>query len=291
MDSRYIFVGNRRFVLEQMLYHRVNLVATIVIAGTHLERDISGGVLPALKDHTVVSSKSELIELLKQSQFDVLVSNGCPYILPVMELPKARYVNIHPSCLPDLRGADPAIGALLFKRDTGATCHVMDAGIDTGPIISQIRIPYSDDLDVTTVYQLSFIAEKKVFSDALERSFEPQLAQADYPNIIYYTRKSEDQFITFAEPNEQILQKVKAFNNRSQGCKFIVNGVSYRVFSAKLMHNTFLFETVSVFPECVIALSYEGGIVFKKDGAIIRFEDIVSSDGKPLNVGDELRNE
>ena len=163
---RFLFVGNRRFVLEQMLREGLEMVGVFIIKGTHLERDYHNGLLTEPNNVRVIGSKFELLALIRNTTFDVLVSNGCPYILPIGELPQARYINIHPSHLPDLRGVDPVIGAVLLGRDAGATCHVMDKGIDTGAVISQIRIPMTEDLGVSTLYQLSFIAGQQVFSQA-----------------------------------------------------------------------------------------------------------------------------
>jgi methionyl-tRNA formyltransferase len=289
MDGRFVFVGNRRFVLERMVAAGVNLSSVYVVAGTHLERDLQRGGVPGVTDYVLVHNKNELFSLLGQARFDVLVSNGCPYILPVADLPQASYVNIHPSCLPDLRGVDPVIGAILFKRDSGATCHVMDSGVDTGPIISRIRIPFNDDLDVTTLYQMSFVAEQQVFSQALALCFEPQYEQLNDPGAIYYCRKPLDQVISFREDNDFILQKIKAFNNRSQGCYFSIGGVSYRVFSAQRMRNPFILKLLEGFPDCVVGMSYENGIVFRKDGEALRFLEILPTNGKAISVGTNLR--
>ncbi|WP_299479841.1 formyltransferase family protein [uncultured Roseibium sp.] len=288
MATSFVFVGNRRFVLERMIAEELNVAQVFAVAGTHLERDLQHGMISGVSDYFTISSKRELLQRLEQSSYDVLVSNGCPYILPVSKLPAAHYVNIHPSCLPDLRGVDPVIGSILHKRDGGATCHVMDAGIDTGDIISSVRIPFSSDLDVTTLYQLSFIAEQDAFSQALVRNFEPQRAQPDDPDAIYYTRSAEDQRITFQEGNDLILQKVKAFNNRSQGCAFNVKGTQFRVFSAQRMQNPFINKALEGFPECVVGLSYENGIVFRKDGEIIRFLEVQSEGGEIIAVGSSL---
>jgi len=289
MGRRFIFVGNRRFVLERMVASGVNLSSIYVVAGTHLERDLRREGVPGVTDYVLVHNKSELIHLLCQARFDVLISNGCPYILPVADLPHAKYVNIHPSYLPDLRGVDPVIGAILFRRDSGATCHVMDSGVDTGPIISRIRIPFKDDLDVTTLYQLSFVAEQQVFSKALALGFEPQYEQLNDPRAIYYCRKPADQVISFREDNDFILQKIKAFNNHSQGCSFSIGGVSYRVFSAQRMCNPFILKLLEGFPECEVGMSYENGIVFRKDGEVLRFLEILSANGKAISVGTNLR--
>jgi methionyl-tRNA formyltransferase len=286
METRFVFVGNRRFVLQEMLRRDAGPLSVIAIAGTHLHRDLDNQLIPLA--YRVVSSKKELLALLAQTPYDVLLSNGCPYILPVAELPAARYVNIHPSCLPDLRGVDPVIGSILHARDAGATCHVMDAHIDTGPVISQVRIPHTDDLDVTTLYQLSFVAEQRAYSLALERDFAPQFDQVAAPGDIYYSRSAADRLLTFQEPNSLLLNKIKAFNNRSQGCEFTVGDRSFRVYTATRMHNPFLAELSLQQGEGVVLFSYENGIIFRKDGEILRFMDIVPADGGTLQVGERL---
>jgi methionyl-tRNA formyltransferase len=288
MKQRFIFVGNRRFVLEQMLEAGINIEKVIVIGGTHLEKDFQNGLLSLAKNVFVIHNKSELINIIDETQFDILISNGCPYIFPTSILPTVKFVNIHPSFLPDLKGADPAIGAILHQRDAGATCHLMDSGIDTGPVIAQVRIPYSVDLDVTTLYQLSFHAEKKVFSMALQTNFETSHVQMKAPDSIYYNRKPEDRLITFCEENDFIFQKIRAFNNKSQGCEFAVHGVNHKVFSASRMINQYLFDVVSNYPDCVVALSYENCVIFRKDSELLRFESIVSPEDHPITVGDKL---
>jgi len=285
MDPRFVFVGNRRFVLEQMLECGIQPSSIYVIAGTHLEKDFLSNKINGVNNYTLVNSKNELLSFLMKDSFDVLVSNGCPYILPVGDLPPARYVNIHPSLLPDLRGVDPVIGAILFERDSGATCHIMDEGIDTGAIISSVRIPFTNDLDVTTLYQLSFMAEKEVFIQAFDCNFAPKYKQQPGSNDIYYSRNPSDQEITFSESNDFLLQKIKAFNNRSQGCFFRVDGQLYRVYSAQRLNNSYLLKLLDKFPDCAVALSYENSIVFRKDGEILRFSDIENNDRIAISIG------
>jgi methionyl-tRNA formyltransferase len=288
MVGSFAFIGNRRFVLESMIQRGVIPGAVYVVAGSHLERDLEVGRVSEVKDYISVRSKTELMRMLEGASFDYLISNGCPYILPINDLPQARYVNIHPSFLPDLRGIDPVVGAILHKRDGGATCHLMDAGIDSGPIISQVRIPFTEDLDVSTMYQLSFEAEKQVFVLAFESGFNPSEEQQDNPHSIYYSRSSGDQHLTFREQNDTLIQKVRAFSNRSQGCTFETGGHSFRVFRAERMQNSFMANMMHNFSECVVGMSYESSIVFRKDGEILRLSGIVSGENVEIPIGTNL---
>lgn len=271
-----------------MLAAKIDLSRVIVVRDTHLHRDLTNKAVDGVGEFSTAGSKAELLKLIRETEFDVLVSNGCPFILPLSELPSAQYVNIHPSCLPDLKGVDPVIGSVLFARDSGATCHVMDDGIDTGPIISQVRIPYTDDLDVSTLYQLSFIAEQQAFEEALARDFSPQSAQVPQPDDIYFSRSPSDREITFDEPNDVILRKLKAFNNRSQGCEFVVNGARHKVYRGAVMRNAFLISAMERHQDGVVGFSYENSILFRKDGDVLRLMDIVSDEGKAISVGDRL---
>jgi methionyl-tRNA formyltransferase len=267
---KFVFVGNRKFVLEEML--RMDLqVEVLVIKETHLQRD------PLLKDipHTTISSKTQLLEELDSQNFDVLISNGCPYILPISKMRKRTYINIHPSFLPDLRGIDPVLGAILFKRDTGATCHVMADEIDTGDIITRIKIPYSEDLDVSLLYQLSFIAEKRVFIDGLKKEFIPSCKQEEREDLIYYSRKPEDQIIMFDESNDQIAAKIQTFSNRSQGCSFMYRGQEFKVYGIEVMYNDFLIKHSISFEDLKIILCYEDCIIIKKDGELIKLDKVI----------------
>ena len=77
-------------------------------------------------------------DALAASAPDLLIVVAYGEILPqvVLDLPALAPVNLHFSLLPELRGASPVQTALLEGRDeTGVTTIVMDAGIDTGPVI------------------------------------------------------------------------------------------------------------------------------------------------------------
>lgn len=266
---KYVFVGNRRFVLEEMLTKGLD-TQVLVVEGTHLHREPLLLSIP----HTIIHTKEQLINHLESTDFDVLVSNGLPHILPISKMQPAIYINIHPSYLPDLKGIDPTHGSILFERDGGAACHLMTDDVDAGDIISRIKIPYTPDLDVSLLYQLSFIAEKQVFNESLERNFAPLCAQEKLEDLIYYSRRDEDKFISFNETNREIIAKIKAFNNKSQGCTFYCQGEKYKTYAVDIITNPYMMQYAEPFDNKAILLVYEDCIVVKKDGDIIKLSNV-----------------
>lgn len=87
---------------------------------------------------------------LKRLQPDVGVVVAYGHILTpeVLAVPRLGMVNVHPSLLPELRGAAPIEWAILNGlTKTGVTIMQMEAGLDSGPILHQI--PHSLPGDVT----------------------------------------------------------------------------------------------------------------------------------------------
>lgn len=271
--TKFLFVGNRKFVLEEMI--KLNLdIDILVIKNTHLEKD---ELLKNYK-HKVISSKEELLNYIDKKDFDIFLSNGCPFILPMEHLKKKVYVNIHPSFLPDLKGIDPCLGAILFSRDGGATCHHINEIIDGGDIISRVKIPFSKDLDASLMYQLGFIAEKQVFHEALKVNFCKGEKQ-EPGNWIYYSRSQNDKVINFNEDVNQLIQRVKTFNNKSQGCIFKNNDNIFKVYEASRIENKFLDNYSKSFENLEIMFIYEDCVVFKKDNSVIKLSKVSG----PLN--------
>lgn len=91
-----------------------------------------------------------LAGMLAEYQPDVVVSAGFMKILGPAVLGgfAGRLVNTHPALLPAFPGAHAVRDALAYGvRVTGATVHLVDSGVDTGPILEQeaVRVSASDD--------------------------------------------------------------------------------------------------------------------------------------------------
>jgi methionyl-tRNA formyltransferase len=94
--------------------------------------------------HTPVSLKPvEEVERLRALALDVAVVAAYGLLLPpgVLAAPRLGCVNVHGSLLPRWRGAAPIQHAILAgDAESGVTIMQMDAGLDTGPILTESRI-------------------------------------------------------------------------------------------------------------------------------------------------------
>jgi methionyl-tRNA formyltransferase len=92
---------------------------------------------PSLRD-------PESLGRLQDASPDVLVVAAYGLILPqrVLDVARKGAINIHASLLPRWRGAAPIQRAILAgDRETGITIMQMDAGLDTGAMLSQRKVP------------------------------------------------------------------------------------------------------------------------------------------------------
>jgi methionyl-tRNA formyltransferase len=82
----------------------------------------------------------DFIEQLREFKPDLIVVAAFGQILPqnILELPQFGCINVHTSLLPKYRGAGPIQWAILNDEyETGVTIMKMDAGMDTGAILTQ----------------------------------------------------------------------------------------------------------------------------------------------------------
>lgn len=266
-NRRYFFVGARPYSLQKMFDLGLDIVCLLPVRGSFAEKLIIEKGL----DYVALENKKQLLDIIRNTEFDVLVSNGCPYILPISDLRKndELYINLHPSLLPDLRGIHPVNGAILFDRPQGATCHYMDDGIDTGAIISQVKVVEKPNIPLDLLYQLSFMAEADAFAKAYERNFEPLGIETSLEGTIYYSRKEEDMIINENDGLEKIDKKVKAFQIEGQYARIIRDNNTYYVKDVVIFENDYL-ENKEYKNNQIIRI-YDNNVLIRKDNRFILF--------------------
>ena len=149
---------------------------------------------------------------------DVIVVAAFGQILrqEVLDLPKFGCINVHTSLLPRWRGAAPIQAAILAgDAETGVTIMKMDAGVDTGPLLSQRSIPIlSEDTAGSLFGKLSRLGAElllETLPDYLTGELQPQ-AQDDSKATHAPMLNKEDGRLDFTQPAEELERRVRAFN-------------------------------------------------------------------------------
>ena len=153
---RIVFMGTSEFAVP-ILKRLVESEHLIVAVYTQPDRPAGRGRLPTPSPVKRVAEARGLAVLQPQSlrapeavlglvelKPHVIIVAAFGQILPpkVLDIPPLGCLNIHPSLLPKYRGPSPIATAILNgDEETGVSIMLMDEGLDTGPILSQGRIP------------------------------------------------------------------------------------------------------------------------------------------------------
>ncbi len=112
----------------------------------------------------------EVVAALKEAKVDLVCLAGFMRILSpvfVRAFP-GRILNIHPALLPAFPGLDAQKQALDYGvKFTGCTVHIVDEGMDTGPIVLQAVVPVLDDDTEETLSARILKEEHRIYSEAV----------------------------------------------------------------------------------------------------------------------------
>lgn len=110
--------------------------------------------------------EAEIAEELARRGVDLIVLAGYMLLLtPVLvEAYQGRMINIHPSLLPSFPGKD-AIGQAweYGVKLTGVTVHLVDGGMDTGPVIAQKAVEIDPEDTIETLEEKIHAAERDLY--------------------------------------------------------------------------------------------------------------------------------
>lgn len=101
---------------------------------------------------------------------DLIVSAGFMKILGPVFLAQfpGRVINTHPALLPAFPGAHAVPEALAYGvKVTGCTVHLVDAGVDTGPILAQRAVEVFDGDDEASLHERIKVVERRLLVEVL----------------------------------------------------------------------------------------------------------------------------
>lgn len=171
--------------------------------------------LPVLQPERVRHPEAE--RQLAELHPDLIVVMAYGQILPqtVLDLPRFGCVNVHASLLPKYRGAAPIQWALANgEQETGVTIMQMDAGMDTGPILSQRPTPIGPEDTAETLHDRLAALGAALLLDTLPGYLAGSIRPTPQPSegVSYAPRlRKEDGRIDWRLPARVIWNRLRAF--------------------------------------------------------------------------------
>jgi phosphoribosylglycinamide formyltransferase-1 len=177
--------SNGRSILEQIkagkLAAEVRLIVSDVFDAGILdiarEFGVPNAYFPPGKFRTRLEPalEGELVKLLKDAGVELVVLAGFMRLLkePMLEAFPQRIINIHPSLLPKFPGIASWKQALeAGETVTGCSVHYVDAGIDSGEIIAQRKVPIVPGDTAESLHARIQVAERALYPEVIGRFAE-----------------------------------------------------------------------------------------------------------------------
>lgn len=197
------------------------------------------------------------VDLEELKNYDLFIVAEYGKILPkkIIDTPKHKTLNVHPSLLPKFRGPSPMRAFMLSnEKETGTTIILMDEEMDHGPILYQQKI----DIDAEKLHKMTYeelenkLSElggnilSKTIPDWISGKTKPVKQNHDLATYMDKTQK-EDGLITWNEPIELIEKKVRAFIPWPRTYFFVEkNGKKIRIIitKASIENNKLIIENI-----------------------------------------------
>jgi len=177
--------SNCRVILEQISAGKLAAEARLIISDIFdagildiaREFGVPNAYLPPGKFRTRLEPavEMELVKLLRDAGVELVVLAGFMRVLkePMLAAFPRRIINLHPSLLPKFPGVEAWKQALdAGEKVTGCTVHYVDAGIDSGEIIAQRKVPVLPGDTAESLHARIQIAERALYPEVIAQFAE-----------------------------------------------------------------------------------------------------------------------
>jgi len=203
----------------------------------------------------------------------------------VLDMPRYGCLNIHGSLLPRWRGAAPIHRAIeAGDTETGVCIMQMDAGLDTGGVVDEARLPIlptettaqlHDRLAALGAERIVAVLRKLASGEALTAQAQPEVGVT----YAHKLEKAESQ-LDVAAPAVLLDRKIRAFNP-FPGAVLQSGGKAIKIWQASLLDGQGV-------PGTILAADEAGVVIACGDGAL-RLEVLQAPGGKRLPAAEFLR--
>ena len=190
--------------------------------------------------HPKSLKSAEEHEAFAALEADVAVVAAYGLILPqpILDAPKHGCLNVHASILPRWRGAAPIHRAVIAGDPvTGVTIMQMEAGLDTGPMLTMARTPVEDKTTGELTEELAEIGAQLMVGTLIDLEALHPLEQDDAEATYAAKIDKAEARIDWARPAEDVVRQVHGLSP-FPGAWFELDGQRVKLLRAELAEDS-----------------------------------------------------
>ncbi len=190
----------------------------------------------------------------------------------IIDIPRYKAINYHPSLLPKYRGGSAINWAIINgETETGVTIHYIDAGIDTGDMILQERVPIYPEDTVASLYferlypmGVRMIAEAvRIIGEGEAPRIKQDNSQASYQPVI----QEKHVIIDFRKSVQNVHNLIRG-SNPHPGATTYLRGKKIKIWNSKMISGNIKRsrpgEILQIIPQGIIIGAADGSILAEK---------------------------
>lgn len=242
---KIVYIGNRPKIFDNIVLNKkLKLVKGFIIDQPLIQDSIEYNIerIPPK------GKKKYLVDSLLELDYDICVSAGCSYILPMKVIDsKGIYINCHPSVLPLGKGIHP-LNECFFSGNNiaGVTIHLLVNELDAGDILNQRSFELTPEVDLSLLYGFIFDMEAELLEETISSLIINEMRYKAIPQTgisSYYSREKEIRKFDVRNTSvKEILRNVRAFSSAGLGVVLILNDIKIIVFLVQEIVNEFVIK-------------------------------------------------
>ena len=261
-QKRILFVGMPDMALvclNKLASKGINIVG-VVPPGTEdptnkLMVDTAQNLGLEVIQYNISLNEKGFLQRIKNLNADLGVVASFNKRLPkeLLQLTKDGFINLHPSKLPDYRGANPYSHVIINgEEESAVTLHFMDENFDTGDLISQYRFGIDLNETMGTLFYrtnemcASMLYEALDYYETHEFPRKPQPKEGDFKTAESLTFQKKNIFIDWTKSAEEIERFIRGLNPFI-GAMTCYKGTYLRVNSAYVIEKAHTLEPGTIY--------------------------------------------
>lgn len=120
----------------------------LFLSNNKISEELANWLETNAKENVIRYDKRLSLDYLKINHFDFFISYNYKYIIKkeLIDFMENKIINLHISYLPWNKGAHPNMWSFVENTPKGITIHIIDEGLDTGPILVQKKVNINETI-------------------------------------------------------------------------------------------------------------------------------------------------